>query len=189
MFCGHRMVPGWHQSTPRPPRGRRDSGSVFRMLMGKASSPKLKARRHKRDSARGKVVRWKATQSHMNATYKPPSSHVVGRVLRPSCDPKATHKHHPSSDKAIGTRAALKSVRAIPKPRPEDRRPKEIRRPKAELIATPAEQQPIESGHFQNSDFGLLSGFGLRSSDFRAAEHDLPSTGRTLVQPCHRDTS
>ena len=34
-----------------------------------------------------------------------------------------------------------------------------------------------------NSDFGLLSGFGLRSSDFRHAEHDLPSTGRTLEQP------
>ena len=33
------------------------------------------------------------------------------------------------------------------------------------------------------SDFGLLSGFGLRSSDFRAAEHDLPSTGRTSEQP------
>ena len=36
----------------------------------------------------------------------------------------------------------------------------------------------------RNSDFGLLSGFGLRSSDFRAAEPDLPSTGRTLEQPC-----
>jgi len=44
-------------------------------------------------------------------------------------------------------------------------------------------QQPIELGHSRNSDFGLLSGFGLRSSDFRAAEHDLPSTGRTLEQP------
>ena len=38
----------------------------------------------------------------------------------------------------------------------------------------------------RNSDFGLLSGFGLRSSDFRAAEPDLPSTGRTLEQPCIR---
>jgi len=28
------------------------------------------------------------------------------------------------------------------------------------------------------------SDFSLRSSDFRAAEHDLPSTGRTLEQPC-----
>jgi len=37
---------------------------------------------------------------------------------------------------------------------------------------------------FRNSDFGLLSGFGLRSSDFRAAEQDLPSTGRTLEKPC-----
>ena len=102
----------------------------------------------------------------------------------------------------------------------------EIRRPKAELIATPAEQPPIELGHSRNSElppitpmgadnqagrpagrrrhglfpiceyrrhrrlrhsgFGLLSGFGLRSSDFRAAEQDLPSTGRTLEQPCSR---
>ena len=35
----------------------------------------------------------------------------------------------------------------------------------------------------RHSDFGLLSGFGLRSSDFRAAEQDLPSTGRTLEPP------
>ena len=80
-------------------------------------------------------------------------------------EPLQRFPHHP--------RAALKSVRAIPNPRPEDRRPKETRRPKSELIATPAEQQPIESGHSRNSDFGL------RPSDFGAAEHDLPSTGRT----------
>ena len=42
-------------------------------------------------------------------------------------------------------RAALTSVRAIPNPRPEDRRPKETRRPRSELIATPAEQPPIEA--------------------------------------------
>ena len=92
-------------------------------------------------------------------------------------------------------RAALTSVRAVPNPRSEDRRPKETRRPRSELRATPAEQQPIESGHSRNSDFGLPSGFGLpwpvksscyftgRSSDFRAAEQDLPSTDRTLAQP------
>jgi len=85
---------------------------------------------------------------------------------------------------SLGCRAALKSARAIPNPRPEDRRPKETRRPRSELRATPAEQQPVGLGHSRNSDFGLLSGFGLRSSDFRAAEHDLPSTGRTLEQPC-----
>ena len=119
---------------------------------------------------------------------------------------------------ACRPRAALKSVWAIPNPGPEDRRPR------SELIATPAEQPPIELGHarnsdlppitqmgadnkagrqagrlrhglfpicaylrhlrLRNSDFGLLSGFGLRSSDFRAAEHDLPSTGRTLEPPC-----
>ena len=56
------------------------------------------------------------------------------------------------------------AIRAIPNPRPEDRRPKETRRPRSELIATPAEQQPIESGHSRNSGFGLLSDFGLRSS-------------------------
>ena len=81
---------------------------------------------------------------------------------------------------AFQGRAALKSVRAIPNPRPEDRRPKETRRPRSELIATPAEQPPIESGHSRNS------GFGLRSSDFRAAEHALPATRRTLEQPCLR---
>ena len=80
-------------------------------------------------------------------------------------------------------RAALKSALATPNPRPEDRRPKETRRPRSELIATPAEQQPVSFGHSRNSDFGLLSDFGLRFSDFRHAEPDLPSTGRTLEQP------
>ena len=114
---------------------------------------------------------------------------LQGRVKMQECPPRA--------------RAALKSLRAIPNPRPEDRRPKETRRPRSELIATPAEQQPIELGHarnselppitqigadnkagrlrhcvfpiceyrrhlrLRNSEFGLLSGFGLRSSDFR----------------------
>ena len=68
--------------------------------------------------------------------------------------------------------------------KPETRRPQAERNPKAELIATPAEQPPIESGHSRNSDFGLLSDFGLRSLNFRAAEQDLPSTGRTLEPPC-----
>ena len=58
------------------------------------------------------------------------------------------------------------AIRAIPNPRPEDRRPKETRRPRSELIATPPEQQPIELGHSRNSGFGLLSGFGLRVSAF-----------------------
>ena len=66
--------------------------------------------------------------------------------------------------------------------KPETRRPKAERNPKTEvrIDSYPAEQPPIELGHSRNSDFGLLSGFGLRSSDFRAAEHDPPSTGRTL---------
>ena len=72
------------------------------------------------------------------------------------------------SGSALGARAALKSARAIPNPR-------------SELIATPAEQQPIELGHSRNSDFGLLSGFGLRSSDFRACR-----TGSSLNWPDFR---
>ena len=57
-----------------------------------------------------------------------------------------------------GTRHAglLYRARAIPNPKPEDRRPKETRRPSSELIATPAEQQPVGLGHSRNSDFGLL---------------------------------
>jgi len=76
-----------------------------------------------------------------------------------------------------GSEACQEPGRAIPNPRPEDRRPKETRSPKSELIATPAEPPPIESGHSRNSDFGL------RSSDFRAAEPDLPATGPTLEPP------
>jgi hypothetical protein len=72
------------------------------------------------------------------------------------------------------------AIRAIPNPRPEDRRPKETRRPRSELIATPAEQQPIESGHSRDSGFGLLSGFGPRSSDFRAASLNWPDFSAAL---------
>jgi hypothetical protein len=55
------------------------------------------------------------------------------------------------------------------------------------LIATPAEQPPIELGHSRNSDFGLLSVFGFQGGrtgsslnwpDFRAA---LP-VGWILIQ-------
>ena len=89
--------------------------------------------------------------------------------------------------------AALKS---------EDRNPKPERRPKSEgrRISTSNIQHRTSNGGggclsgigcwmfdveiLRPSDFGPLSGFGLRSSDFRAAEHDLPSTGRTSEQPC-----
>ena len=68
-------------------------------------------------------------------------------------------------------------------PTSEGRKKAEFRNPK-----------PEGRGRFglRPSGFGLLSAFDLRpsdltrlrSSDFRAAEHDLPSTGRTLEQPC-----
>ena len=36
MFYGYRKVPCWYQGSPRPPRGRRDRGVVFILLMIKA---------------------------------------------------------------------------------------------------------------------------------------------------------
>ena len=96
---------------------------------------------------------------------------------------------------AVRGRAALKSVRAIPNPRPADRSPKtlkaEDRRPRAEIRRPKPEAERGSVFGLRPSTFGLLSAFDLRpsdltrlrSSDFRAAEHDLPSTGRTLKQP------
>ena len=95
----------------------------------------------------------------------------------------------------MAARAALKSVRAIPNPRPEDRGPKtlksEARRPRAEIRRPKPEAERGSVFGLRPSGFGLLSAFDLRpsdltrlrSSDFRAAEHDLPSTGRILEPP------
>ena len=64
------------------------------------------------------------------------------------------------STESLISRAALKSVRAIPNPRPADRRPKETRRPRSELIATPAQQPPIELGHSRNSELPPITPMG-----------------------------
>jgi len=50
------------------------------------------------------------------------------------------------------------AIRAIPHPRPEDRRPKETRRPRSELIATPAEQPLIELGQTVDWNSGWADG-------------------------------
>ena len=96
---------------------------------------------------------------------------------------------------AVRGRAALKSVRAIPNPRPADRSLKtlksEDRRPRAEIRRPKPEAERGSVFGLRPSGFGLLSAFDLRpsdltrlrSSDFRAADHDLPSTGRTLEPP------
>ena len=67
-------------------------------------------------------------------------------------------------------RADLKSVRAIPNPRPEDRRPK------SELIATPAEQQPIELGHARSSELPPITQMGAarrsRKSEIRSSKSE-----------------
>ena len=68
-----------------------------------------------------------------------------------------------------GARAALKSVRTIPNPRTEDRRPKETRRPKSKLIATAAEQQPIEPGHSRNSELPQIAQMGADNQAGRQA--------------------
>src|SRR5664279_1570325 len=56
--------------------------------------------------------------------------------------------------------------RCSPNPKPEGRRPKEIRRPKAEYTDTPARERLIGSRRVRDSGFGLLSGLGIRPSDF-----------------------
>ena len=68
-----------------------------------------------------------------------------------------------------GLSDTLTSIGPSPNPNSEGRRPQEIRTPKLESKATSAKQQPLGSGHYRVSDFGLLSGFGFRYSDFRAA--------------------
>jgi hypothetical protein len=65
----------------------------------------------------------------------------------------------------------------MPNPKPEHQRPKEIRRPKAESTAAPTAQEPIGSGRARISGFGLLSGFGLRPSDFSATNIVIAFTG------------
>ena len=66
--------------------------------------------------------------------------------------------------------------------KPEIRRPKAERNPKTEV------RTDSHPGGAAANRIRPFSEFGLRSSDFRAAEHDPPSTGRTLEQPCGRPT-
>ena len=61
--------------------------------------------------------------------------------------------------------------------KPETRRPKAERSPKAEV------RIDSHPGGATANRIRPFSEFGLRSSDFRAAEHALPSTGPTLEQP------
>src|ERR1035437_7216103 len=55
----------------------------------------------------------------------------------------------------------------IGSPKAEGRRPKETRGSKSEPTAVVAAQDPRESSPFRVSDFGLLSAFDLRPSDFK----------------------
>jgi hypothetical protein len=63
----------------------------------------------------------------------------------------------------------LASIRRNPNPNSEVRLPKKMLSSEAESKATSARQQALRSGHYRTSDFGLLSGFGLRYSEFKAA--------------------
>src|ERR1035437_2317590 len=66
-------------------------------------------------------------------------------------------------------------------PKPEGRKKSEIRSP--ESTGTAATWQPIGSNHCQIPGFGLLSAFGLRASDFRAAARLYSSPGGGGVRP------
>ena len=89
--------------------------------------------------------------SHPHATPKPPQSHLKARV-----------KPKPDEEVSGAWVAFGAGTRDGPSPKPEDRRPKEIRGPKPESITTAAEQQPIGSSRSRISAFFRVSGFGLR---------------------------
>ena len=80
------MVPGHVQGLSRAPPGQPGGGEGEELdskgLWGtpEVQSLKSKVRGQKRGSARGKAVRWKATQSHLRAN-----------CLGGDCDPQATH--------------------------------------------------------------------------------------------------
>jgi hypothetical protein len=62
----------------------------------------------------GRAARVKAGQSHPQATLKPSTSQLLGRGLRPSCDPQATHKPPPCDP-----HATLKPPQSLGKARDE----------------------------------------------------------------------
>jgi hypothetical protein len=70
-------------------------------------------------------------------------------------------------------------------PKSEGRRPKEIRRPKAEFIGGPEIGPLIAKGPSRVSGFGLLSDFGFRASDF--AGHCARSERDPAPAPRHLD--
>ncbi len=101
--------------------------------------------------------------------YKPGTSQVLGRCKPGTCVVHACCKPPQSCPKAgrIGGRGGLNSVRYSPNPKSEGRRPKEIRRPKAESTAITALERPVGSSPVRVSVFGLPSGLGFRPSDFK----------------------
>ncbi|MCX6928702.1 MAG: ATP-binding cassette domain-containing protein [Verrucomicrobia bacterium] len=109
------------------------------------------------------------------------------RVL--AAGPRAAILTHPKVQRLFaGSKPETRRPKTL---KSEARRPKAERRPRAEIRRPKPEAERGSVFGLQPSGFGLLSAFDLRpsdltrlrSSDFRAAEPDLPSTGRTLEQP------
>ena len=67
-------------------------------------------------------------------------------------------------------------------PKAEGRRPKEARRPNPEFTAVISAQEPSGPGPTRISDFGLLSAFGFRPSDFKHTHlNRLPRISRRVL--------
>jgi hypothetical protein len=105
--------------------------------------------------------------------YKPGTSQVLGRCKPGTCVVHAWYMRVASHPKAVPkpgeleAGGGLNSVRCSPNPKSEGRRPKEIRRPKAESTAITALERPVGSSPVRVSVFGLPSGLGFRPSDFK----------------------
>jgi hypothetical protein len=76
MFYGYRVIPAWYQSAPRPPRGRREWGVVFKMLMVNTLGRMQNAECRSREQGRPKPH-----QCDIKATPKLPQSQGSGRGL------------------------------------------------------------------------------------------------------------
>ena len=96
---GRSMGIGWYQSgsrvVPRPPRGRRERGFVFRTLYGAHRTSNI---RHPTSNTERPG---KATQSHIKATPKPVDSQVIGTPKPPKGSNKAPTKRQQSHPQTI----------------------------------------------------------------------------------------
>src|ERR1035441_8803365 len=94
---------------------------------------------------------YSGAQSHTKAAPRPYERHLIGNPKPRQSRTKATPKPHQSH-----TKATPKPPPPRQNPKAEGRKPKEIRSPKSEVEAIPADQAPRGSGHSRISGFCLL---------------------------------